>query len=209
MATERIQTSLYGAVDGLCREAVRNSPYTADAADGGIRGLEEFHGARTNRYAHASDRIRSGHATQACHLYQSVKDQSGTNVPNHRLAFYRQLHVVESLEMPHALHSKEDQESIAAAKQAAIGELVQWRPDVADLYSKADADHVAIKTEKPGGRYLKHALALSVRPIIQNIVAFQLTGQESYARQSTQHLTRSCRNWQIKVGTLCMGFSLS
>ena len=116
----------------------------------------------------------------------STKD--GTNVPNHRLAFYRQLHLVESLEMPHALRSKEDQESIAAAKQVALGELVQWRPDVAELYSKADDDHVAIKTEKPSGRYLKHALALSVRPIIQNIVAFHLTGQESYARQSTRHL---------------------
>jgi hypothetical protein len=112
----------------------------------------------------------------------------GTDMPNHRLAFYKQLHLVESLEMPYSVHSKEDQESIAAAKQAAIGELMHWRPDVAELYSKADADHVAIKMERPGGRYLNHALALSVRPIIQNIVAFQLTGQDLYARQATRHL---------------------
>ena len=107
---------------------------------------------------------------------------------NHRLAFYRQLQLVESLETPHALHSKKDQETIAAAKQVATGELVQWRPDVADLYAKADADHVAIKTEEPSGRYLKYALASSVRLIIQDIVAFHLTGRESHAWQSNQPL---------------------
>ena len=35
---------------------------------------------------------------------------------------------------------------------------------------------------------MKHALALNIRPIIHNIVAFHLTGQEVYARQSRQNL---------------------
>jgi hypothetical protein len=38
------------------------------------------------------------------------------------------------------------------------------------------------------GPYLKHALALNIRPIIHNIVAFHMTGQEVYARQSQQNL---------------------
>jgi hypothetical protein len=112
----------------------------------------------------------------------------GADIPNHRLAFYRQLHLVESLELPYALHPEGNQESLAAAKRMAIGELVQWRQDILELYTKADADHVAIKKEKPSGRYAKHAIALNLRTTIQNLVAFHITGQEVYARQSKQNL---------------------
>ena len=112
-------------------------------------------------------------------------ESSGTN---HRLEFYKQLYLIESLEMPYAFHSDENQESIEAAKQLAISALSQWKPAVVDLYSKADSDHLSIKRDKPRGPYLKHALALNVRPIIHNIVAFHLTGQEVYARQSQQNL---------------------
>ena len=100
----------------------------------------------------------------------------------------KQLHLIESLEMPYAFHSDENQESITAAKQLAISALSQWNPTVVDLYAKADSDHLSIKREKPRGPYLKHALALNIRPIIHNIVAFHLTGQEVYARQSQQNL---------------------
>ena len=125
------------------------------------------------------------------YLAKSIKDQGflpeGSST-NYRLEFYKQLHLVESLEMPYALHSDENQESITAAKQLAISALLEWKPAVVDLYGKADSDHLSIKREKPTGPYLKHALALNVRPIIHNIVAFHLTGQEVYARQSQQNL---------------------
>jgi hypothetical protein len=124
------------------------------------------------------------------YLAQSKADLSSTETyrTNHRLEFYKQLHLIESLEMPYAFHTDENQESIAAAKQLAISSLSQWKPTVVELYAKADFDHLSIKREKPRGPYLKHALALNIRPIIHNIVAFHLTGQEVYARQSQQNL---------------------
>ena len=125
------------------------------------------------------------------YLAQSTKGQGSSpegSTTNHRLEFYKQLHLIESLEMPYAFHSDENQESIAAAKQLAISALSHWKPAVVDLYGKADSDHLSIKRVKPRGPYLKHALALNIRPIIHNIAAFHLTGQEVYARQSQQNL---------------------
>jgi hypothetical protein len=96
--------------------------------------------------------------------------------------------VIESLEMPYAFRSDENQESIKVAKQLALEALSGWKPAVVDLYVKADADHLAIKRDMPRGPYLRHALALNIRPLIHDIVAFHLTGQEVYARQSQQNL---------------------
>jgi hypothetical protein len=172
--------------------------------DGRIRNLEDLRATyhklamQTHPDAVGSDRLvlkflefSDQYEEAKAYLAQSIKDlDSSIEAPstNHRLEFYRQLHLIESLEMPYAFHSEENQESIAAAKQMAIRALSKWKPAVVDLYTKADADHVAIKREKPRGPYLKHALALNVRPIIHNVVAFHLTGQEVYARQSQQNL---------------------
>src|SRR5208337_4824603 len=87
----------------------------------------------------------------------SLTESSGTN---HRLDFYKQLHLIESLEMPYAFHSDENQESIAVAKELAVSALSKWKPAVVELYVKADSDHLSIKREKPRGPYLKYALAL-------------------------------------------------
>jgi len=125
------------------------------------------------------------------YLAQSVQDRglsSEASRTNYRLKFYRQLHLIESLEMPYAYHLDENQEFIRVAKQMAISALSQWKPAVVDLYVKADSDHLSIKREKPSGPYLKHALALNIRPIIHNIVAVHLTGQEVYAKQTQQNL---------------------
>ena len=125
------------------------------------------------------------------YLAQSVQDHSlssEASKTNYRLEFYKQLHLIESLEMPYAFHLGENQESIRVAKHLAISALSKWKPAVVDLYVKADSDHLSIKKEKPRGPYLKHALALNIRPIIHNIVAFHLTGHEVYARQTLQNL---------------------
>jgi hypothetical protein len=107
---------------------------------------------------------------------------------NHRLAFYNELFLIESLEMPYGIHPEESHQSIEKARQSAISELSEWRPDIVDLYRKADEEHSRIKREKPMGPYMKHAMALNIRPLIHNILAYQLTGKEVYAKQSRQNL---------------------
>jgi len=144
------------------------------------------------------------------YLIQSIKETDSsreTNTPNHRLAFYKQLNVIESLEIPYALHLEENQESILASKQAAIRALSEWKPDIVDLFTKAEDEYVSIKKEKPRGPYLKHALALNIRPIIHNVIAYQLTGQELYARQSRQNLSAimqkvADQDWRSLYGLL-------
>ena len=171
--------------------------------DGRIRTLEDLRSTyhklamQTHPDAVGSDKLvrkflefSDQYEEAKAYLAQSKKDLSSTETfrTNHRLEFYKQLHLIESLEMPYAFHTDENQESIAAAKQQAISALSQWNPTVVELCAKADSDHLSIKREKPRGPYLKHALALNIRPIIHNIVAFHLTGQEVYARQSQQNL---------------------
>ncbi len=172
--------------------------------DGRIRSLEDLKATyhqlvmQTHPDAVGSDRLvrkflefSDEYEEAKAYLAQSLKDHdSSSEAPatNHRLEFYRQLHVIESLEMPYAFRSDENRESISIAKQLAIRALSQWKPAVVDLYIKADADHLAIKREKPRGPYLKHALALNIRPLIHNIIAFHLTGQEVYEKQSQQNL---------------------
>ena len=102
---------------------------------------------------------------------------------NHRLEFYKQLYLIESIETQDASQS-DYQESINTTKEIAIKALSEWKPGVVDLYVKADKEFITIKKEKPTGLYLKHSLALSIRPLIVNIVAFHLSGKEDYARQS-------------------------
>jgi len=172
--------------------------------DGRIRTLEDLRATyhklamQTHADAVGSDKLvrkflefSDQYEEAKAYLAKSIKGQGlspeGPRT-NYRLEFYRQLHLIESLELPYAFHSDENQESIAAAKQLAISALSHWKPAVVDLYGKADSDHLSIKREKPRGPYLKHALALNIRPIIHNIVAFHLTGHEVYARQSQQNL---------------------
>jgi len=173
-------------------------------ADGRIRNLEDlrttYHklAMQTHPDAVGSDRLvrkflefSDQYEEAKAYFAQSIKEHAQSaepSVTNHRLEFYRQLHSIESLEMPYAFHSDENQESIKVAKQLAIAALSQWKPAVVDLYVKADSDHLSIKREKPRGPYLKHALALNIRPIIHNIVAFHLTGHEVYARQTQQNM---------------------
>jgi hypothetical protein len=123
-------------------------------------------------------------------LARSVQAQPPADtgdVRTHRLGFYRELHVIESLEMPYAFHAEEDTSRLTGARKAAISELSAWAPSVVDLFIRADREYALLKREKPRGPYLKHALALNIRPVIYSVVSFHLTGRQIYARQSRQN----------------------
>ena len=74
-------------------------------------------------------------------------------------------------------------------RKAATDEISAWNEELATLYGRADKEYLRIKTEKPMGPYLKHALALNVRPLVHNIIAYHLTGRELYAKQAKQNLS--------------------
>ena len=179
-----------------------DNPLMRLVAEGRIRTLGDLKATyhrlvmKTHPDAVGSDRLQerfiqfSEHYEEArAFLAQETREPPDSVVPsNHRLEFYRQLRLVESLEMPYAFHAEENQALARTAKQRAAHELTAWKPEVVDLYVRADREYMLMKTEKPRGPYLKHALALNVRPVIYSIVAFQLTGQEVYGKQSRQNL---------------------
>ena len=113
-----------------------------------------------------------------------------TEVPsvNHRLAFFQQLHVIESFEMPYAFHPEEHAAELALARAKAREALMGWRRDLAEIYPAADAEYVKLKTEKPMGPYLRYALALNVRPLVHDLVLYHLSAREVYARQARQNI---------------------
>ena len=122
-----------------------------------------------------------------CRLTQGKQEERACK--NHRHAFFKQLHLIESLEMPYAFHPEESSEKLRVAKETAMDELRSWRKELAELYDSADKEYVRIKTEKPMGPYLKHALALNVRPLVHNLIGFHLTGRDLYAKQARQNLS--------------------
>jgi hypothetical protein len=93
------------------------------------------------------------------------------------------------MEAPYAFHGSEHALALLRAKQAAVSEIRSWNPAWAELYRKAEGEYAAIKKERPSGPYLKDALALNVRPLIYNLIAFHLTGRSLYAKQAKQNLS--------------------
>jgi hypothetical protein len=103
---------------------------------------------------------------------------------NHRLEFYKQLHLIELIETQSASQTENNQVSINTTKELAIMALSKWKPGVADLWAKVDAELILNKKERQIALYIKHSLALSIRTLVDNIIAFHLSGNEDYARQS-------------------------
>ena len=121
-----------------------NNPLMQLIADGRIRTLADLRATyhqlvmQTHPDAVGSDRLVlkflefSDQDEEAkAYLVQSITNHElsdATNVPNHRLEFYKQLHLIESLEMPYAFHTDENVEAIKAAKQLAIKALSDGSP---------------------------------------------------------------------------------
>jgi hypothetical protein len=162
---------------------------------GKVRNLQDLKSAyhrvimKTHPDAAGSDRYLESYLGLASSFQEAraylAKSQS---VKHPRLSFFQQLHLIESLEMPYAFHPAENMEKLLHAKEAAGSELLEWKKEWALLYKDADREYVRIKTEKPFGPYLKHALALNVRPLMHDLIAFHLTGRDLYAKQARQNL---------------------
>lgn len=106
---------------------------------------------------------------------------------NHRLEFFKQWDIIESLEPPYAFVREENRVPLESAKQAAMNELAAWKPEWEQLHRAADVESVRMKQGIPLGPYSKHAMGLNVRPLVHNIVYFHLTGREIYERQAKQN----------------------
>jgi len=124
---------------------------------------------------------------------------------NHRLEFYKQLYLIELLETQNVSQVDGNQESISTTKELSIKALSKWKPGVVDLWAKADAERIMIRKEQPTGLYHKHSLDLSIRALIENIIAFHFSGKEDYARQSRLRLNSimqkvAGRGWRSLYG---------
>jgi len=100
---------------------------------------------------------------------------------SHRLEFYKQLHFIELIETQNGTQTEGNQKSISTNKEMAREALSNWKPGVVDLWAKADAELTIIKKESPTGLHHMHSLAVTIRPLIENIIAFHLSGNEAYA----------------------------
>jgi hypothetical protein len=146
----------------------------------------------SDKYLEMHLRLGADYEEARAYLAESQRSQgnsAGRVVRNHRLAFFRQLRLIESLELPYAYHKKENIAVLRIAKETALSELASWKKEWTELYKEADGEYVRIKTEKPEGPYLKHALALNIRPLVHNLISFHLTGREVYAKQAQQNLS--------------------
>jgi hypothetical protein len=148
--------------------------------------------AGSDRYLESYLKLNDYYAEARAFLAQqpgtqpNVADAPGTN---HRLSFFQQLHVIESLEMPYSFHPEEHADELLLARRKAREEIAGWRSDLTGLYIAADTEYGRLKTEKPMGPYLRHALALNVRPLVHNLILYHLSSRELYAKQARQNLS--------------------
>jgi len=107
---------------------------------------------------------------------------------NSRLQFFQKIERLETLDMPYAFHRDEHRSEIRSLRREAEELFHAWNPDKGDMYKDAERQHQRIWSGKPSGPYLKHALALNIRPVLHNVIAFHLTGRAVYKRQARQNI---------------------
>ena len=186
------------------RTATSVNPFIQLIQDGRITSLENLKRSyrmivmRTHPDAVGSAERTDEFLTFSCYyeeakafLFRSATDvRNDIQVPkvNPRLQFYQKVKKIESLDMPYAFHRNEHIAEIRPLRTDAAGLFKAWNPNRMDLYTAAEEQHQQIWVEKPRGPYLKHALALNVRPILHNITAFHLTGRQVYRTQAKQNI---------------------
>jgi len=107
---------------------------------------------------------------------------------NPRLQFYQRLQRIESLDMPYQFRRKEHHAEIRALRMDAADLFGAWKAAQTRLYETAERQQRQIWTDKPSGPYMKHALALNIRPVLHNVISFHLTGRPVYKRQARQNI---------------------
>jgi hypothetical protein len=164
--------------DGLKNAYRRLVLKTHPDAIGSDRHLERYL-ELSNHYDIAKEYLKR-------HIVFTIDERDSTN---HRLVFFQQLNLIETLEMPYSFHPEENADRLSAAKRRAVTAFSDWRNDHLELYKRADGEYTRMKKEKPSGPYLKNALALNIRPLIHNLIAYHLTGRELYVKQARQNLS--------------------
>jgi hypothetical protein len=148
--------------------------------------------AGSDKYLSVYLRLGADYEEARAYLAEAERAQGDTGgriARNHRLAFFRALRLVEMLELPYSYHRDANHAELRIAKESALNELGSWKCEWIDLYRDADGEYVRIKSERPEGPYLKHALALNIRPLVHNLVSFHITGRELYAKQARQNIS--------------------
>ena len=181
-----------------------NNPFLKLIQAGKIQTLQQLRSAyrtlimKSHPDAVGSDRLIEKYLAFSSY-YEEAKQAFGYSTPaedgapkalskNHRLAFYQVLQKLERIDKPYNFHREENLPSILELKSEASYHFQNWNPKNQRLYTEADRDYDRLKTEKPGGPYMKNALAINVSPVVHNIVAYHLTGVSFYKKQVKQNL---------------------
>jgi hypothetical protein len=172
--------------------------------DGKINSLQQLKSTyrtlvmKTHPDAVGSDRLIEGYLSLSSYYEEAkqffdnvngVRNESGKVVPqNHRLAYYQILQKLELIDKPYSFHRQQNSRRIEELKAEAYTHFRTWNGHHEKLYVEADKDYDRLKSEKPFGPYLKHALAINVSPVFHNIVTYHLTGMMFYRKQVNQNL---------------------
>jgi hypothetical protein len=107
---------------------------------------------------------------------------------NHRLVYYQILQKLEMIDKPYSFHRQENLKRIKELKDEARFHFKTWNGQYEKLYMDANRDYDRLKSEKPSGPYMKHALAINVSPVFHTIVTYHLTGMMLYRKLVNQNL---------------------
>jgi hypothetical protein len=153
---------------------------------------------KTHPDAVGSNRLVEGYLSlssyyeEAKHLFENVnglqKETGKVIVQNHRLAYYQILQKLELIDKPYSFNRQQNSKRIKELKAEAYFHFSTWNGQNEKIYVDADQDYDRLKSEKPLGPFMKHAMAINVSPIFHNIVTYHLTGMMFYRKQVNQNL---------------------
>lgn len=172
--------------------------------EGKIRNLQQLKSTyrtlvmKTHPDAVGSDKLveeylsLSSYYEEARRLFENRNGQQGepgkADELNHRLAYFQLLKKLEPIDKPYSFHRQRNSTTIRALQDEAQFHFRNWDGRHEPLYLAADREFDRIKSEKPSGPYMQHALAINISPIFHNIVAYHLTGMSFYRKQVNQNL---------------------
>jgi hypothetical protein len=174
-----------------------DNPLTRLIHEGKIRNLQQLKSTyrtlvmKTHPDAVGSDRLVEGYLSLSS-FYEEARrffeNKSSLQEQNHRLAYFQILEKLERIDKPYSFHRQQNHLAIRALQGEAWFHFRSWNEQYEQLYVAADREYDRIKSGKPSGPYMKHALAINMSPTFHNIVAYHLTGMSFYKQQVNQNL---------------------